>query len=160
MIVGKEQRMPDSGNATARPIVVFTRSFVAATGNVREVLIEMTDRLNPHVTPDLMGRAELALAELLNNVALHGRDPAAGMPPMVHLSVVAQPDGLACSVSDDGGLLPHVCLTSAGPDPLTHPEGGFGWFLIGHLAQSLVYFRERDRNFVAFTIPLQPPKPD
>ena len=79
---------------------------------------------------------------------------------MVHLSVVAQPDGLACSVSDDGGLLPHVCLTSAGPDPLTHPEGGFGWFLIGHLAQSLVYFRERDRNFVAFTIPLQPPKPD
>ena len=48
--------MPDSGNATARPIVVFTRSFVAATGTVREVLIEMTDRLNPHVTPDLMGR--------------------------------------------------------------------------------------------------------
>lgn len=160
MIAGKEQLMSGRGNATARPIVVFTRSFVAATGTVREVLIEMTDRLSPHATPDLMGRAELALAELLNNVALHGRDPAAGIQPMVHLSVVAQPDGLACSVSDDGGLLPRVCLTSTGPDPLTHPEGGFGWFLIGHLAQSLVYFRERDRNFVAFTIPLQAVKPD
>ena len=152
--------MPGSSNATARPIVVFTRSFAAAALTVREVLIEMNDRLSPHVTADLMGRAELALAELLNNVALHGRDPKAGIPPMVHLSVVAQPDGLACSVSDDGGLLPQACLTATMPDPLTHPEGGFGWFLIGHLAQSLVYFREHDRNFVAFTIPAHAPRPD
>ncbi len=160
MIAGKEQLMSAGGNAPARPIIVFTRSFAAATATVREVLIDMTDRLGPHVTPDLMGRAELALAELLNNVAIHGRDPEAGIQPLVHLSVVAQPEGLACSVSDDGGLLPRICLTSTGPDPLSHPEGGFGWFLIGHLAQSLVYFRERGRNFVAFTIPLQPPKPD
>ena len=152
--------MASRGNATAQPIIVFTRSFVAVTRTVREVLIDMNTRLSPHATPDLMGRAELALAELLNNVARHGRDLESGDQPMVHLSVVAQPDGLACSVSDDGGLLPRVCLSSTGPDPLTHPEGGFGWFLIGHLAQSLVYFRERGRNFVAFTIPLQPPRPD
>lgn len=160
MIAGKDRLTSGRGNASARPIVVFTRSFVAATATVRDVLIEMTERIGPHASADLMGRAELALAELLNNVALHGRDPEAGLSPMVHLSVVAQPDGLACSVSDDGWLLPRVCLSSAGPDPLTHPEGGFGWFLIGHLAQSLVYFRERDRNFVAFTIPLTVPKPD
>lgn len=159
MIAGKDPLPPGHKGVPTTPIVVFTRSFQARIETVRDTLVAMTRRLQPHTTTDLLGRVELVLAELLNNVAQHGRGSDPGPVPMVHLSVVAQPDGLACSVCDDGGLLPRVCLTSPAPDPRAHPEGGFGWFLIGHLTQSLVYFREGERNFIAFTVPLHPAKP-
>lgn len=136
------------------PIVIFTRSFRANAGAVRETLIALGERMQPHIPTDLMGRSELVLAELLNNVAQHGRTKGDDPQPLVHLSVVLQADGLSCSVSDDGGNLPRVCLDPQLPDPANHPEGGFGWFLIGHLTQSLTYFRENNRNYVAFTIPL------
>lgn len=159
MIAGEGSVAMDSNPAAARPIVVFTRSFRATKQTVRESLIALNDRVNRHVGSDLMSRTELVLAELLNNVAQHGRPRANGPQPMVHMSVVAQPDGLACSVSDDGGLLPSVCLSPRAPDPANYPEGGFGWFLIDHLTQSLVYFRENDRNFVAFTVPVEQAEP-
>ncbi|MFD1797757.1 ATP-binding protein [Paracoccus aurantiacus] len=158
MIAGKQPESPAGRDSKAQPIIVLTRSFPALADTVREILILMTERLRLHTTTDLLGRAELVLAELLNNVAQHGRAHSADPAPIVHLSVVAQPDGLACSVSDDGGLLPSICLNSPPPDPRNDPEGGFGWFLIGHLTQSLIYFREGERNYVAFTIPLHPSK--
>ena len=139
---------------------VFTRSFRARPDTVRETLIALGERLHPHISSDLMGRSELVLAELLNNIAQHGRADRKAPKPMVHLSVVAQSDGLACSVSDDGGVLPRVCLNSQPPEPCHHPEGGFGWFLIGHLTQSLAYFREEERNYVAFTVPHSAPEPN
>ncbi|MDO5641949.1 MAG: ATP-binding protein [Paracoccus sp. (in: a-proteobacteria)] len=142
-----------------QPLVVFTRSFRARPASVRRTLIELSRRLCAHISMDLMGRSELVLAEVLNNIAQHGRAQLAGPRPLVHLSVVAQHDGLSCSVCDDGGLLPRLCLDSKLPDPASHPEGGFGWFLIGHLTQSLAYFREDGRNFVAFTVPIHPPEP-
>ncbi|SDE56575.1 serine/threonine-protein kinase RsbW [Paracoccus isoporae] len=159
MIAGKGPVALDGPPAAARPMVVFTRSFRATKDTVRESLLALTDRVRGHVGADLMSRTELVLAELLNNVAQHGRPRGMGAQPLVHMSIVAQPDGLACSVSDDGGLLPGVCLSPRAPDPATYPEGGFGWFLIDHLTQSLVYFRENDRNFVAFTVPVEQAEP-
>ncbi|WBU63009.1 ATP-binding protein [Paracoccus aerodenitrificans] len=154
MIAGRNASNSGQSKSASGQIFVFSRSFLATPELVRGLLVEMTERIGPHVSGDLIGRAELVLAELLNNVVQHGSAGCPGQAPLVHLSVVAQNDGLACSVSDDGGLLPHVCLSSKAPEPSSFPEGGFGWFLIGHLTQSLAYFRENDRNFVAFTVPM------
>ena len=155
-MTGKKQLAP-SNSTEKQPLVVFTRSFRAEADAVREVLVALGQRLQPHVSTDLMGRAELVLAELLNNISQHGRPASAAPRPLVHLSVVAQADGLSCSVSDDGGILPKICLDPHLPDASSHPEGGFGWFLIGHLTQSLTYFREDERNYVAFTVPTAEP---
>lgn len=158
-MTGRKQLAVDKSTAAKKPLAVFTRSFRADADAVRDTLITLGARLQPHVTTDLMGRSELVLAELLNNIAQHGRPDADVQRPLVHLSVVAQADGLSCSVSDDGGILPKICLESQLPEPASYPEGGFGWFLIGHLTQSLAYFREEDRNYVAFTVPLLPSEP-
>lgn len=152
-MTGRKQLAIGKSTATKQPILVFTRSFRADADAVRDTLIALGERMQRHIPTDLMGRSELVLAELLNNIAQHGRAEGDGPLPLVHLSVVAQADGLSCSVSDDGGLLPKICLDSQPPEPASHPEGGFGWFLIGHLTQSLAYFRENDRNYVAFTVP-------
>jgi serine/threonine-protein kinase RsbW len=156
-MAGRKQLALGKSTATKQPLLVFTRSFRASADAVRDTLIALGERLQPHIPTDLMGRSELVLAELLNNIAQHGRADEGDPKPFVHLSVVAQADGLSCSVSDDGGLLPKVCLESQPPEPASHPEGGFGWFLIGHLTQSLTYFRENDRNYVAFTVPKAAP---
>ncbi len=152
-MAGRKTLAIGGSTATRQPLIVFTRSFRADADAVRDTLIALVERLQLHASTDLLGRSELVLAELLNNIAQHGRLPDGGRRPLVHLSVVAQADGLSCSVSDDGGLLPKICLESQPPEPTSHPEGGFGWFLIGHLTQSLAYFREDGRNYVAFTIP-------
>lgn len=156
----KRRRGTDGSRAGTPPLVIFTRSFRALPGTVRDTLIALRERLHGHISNDLMGRAELVLAELLNNIAQHGRPNRDGPMPLVHLSVVARSDGLSCSVSDNGRLLPTICLNSQPPEPSGYPEGGFGWFLIGHLTQSLAYFRENDRNYVAFTVPIGMPEPN
>lgn len=155
----KRRRGTDGSRAGTPPLVIFTRSFRALPGTVRDTLIALRERLHGHISNDLMGRAELVLAELLNNIAQHGRPNRDGPMPLVHLSVVARSDGLSCSVSDNGRLLPTICLNSQPPEPSGYPEGGFGWFLIGHLTQSLAYFREDEQNYVAFTVPLATPDP-
>ncbi|WBU57104.1 ATP-binding protein [Paracoccus sediminicola] len=163
MILGHGQPLGPGATPASRSQAMFSRGFRARPAAVRETLIAMSDRLGPHISTDLMGRSELVLAELLNNVAQHGRAAYHDSEPLVHVSVVARAEGLACSVSDNGGLLPGACLSSEAPEPASFPEGGFGWFLIGHLTQSLVYFRENGRNFVAFTVPADPtatPKPN
>lgn len=159
MIAGKDQLMAEHSISGTGPLAVFTRIFKAQPDIVRETLIALSNRIRPHVPPDLMGRAELVLAELLNNVAQHGSPGSDNPQPTVHLSIVVESDGIACSASDNGGLLPRICLSPQPPEPSTFPEGGFGWFLIGHLTQSLTYFRENGRNFVAFTVPLEAPIP-
>lgn len=64
--------------------------------------------------------------------------------------------GLACAVADDGTPLPPSCLVPARlppPEIAALREGGFGWFMIRDLTQSLFYFRERRRNVLCFHIP-------
>lgn len=112
-----------------------------------------------------MGRLELVLAEVMNNIVLHGADPISALarqadpsrPRRIHLSAACHRNGVACAVTDDGIGLPPACLVA--PPPPDHPdgeplpEGGFGWLIIHGLTRSLVYFREDTRNLLAFNIP-------
>ena len=126
---------------------------------VRATLMDVRRRFARDVGDDTLGRLELVLAELMNNVAEHAPVTGKERPhrvPVIHLCVVRHKGGLACALTDDGTSLPDECvlprsLPAAIPDDL--PEGGFGWFLIQDLTQALCYYRRESRNYLAFNIP-------
>lgn len=162
---------------------MFHRVFRADGGAIRAALIEMKGRFHSYASPDAIGRLELALAEVLNNISEHGGDfYGDGFPspeirdenlphdeghdaPTVHLCVIRKDNGLICAVTDDGVPLPNTCLNALPFQTHTQsapfhelpvqdlPEGGFGWSLIQGLTHSMCYFREDQRNVLAFTVP-------
>ena len=141
----------------ARTQPMFHRVLRADPFEVRQALRDLRARFAPAVSADAMGRLELVLAEVMNNVAEHSATQGVGSGAM-HLCIVMQDGGLSCAITDDGGKLPADCLKPRNLpaiDPLDLPEGGFGWFLIQGLTQSLCYYREDRRNCLAFTVPYQ-----
>lgn len=148
---------------------MFHRVLRAEAHIVRDTLSDIRRRFAAEIDADALGRLELVLAEVLNNVAEHGpgADPDAGeaagaetghrAAPLIHLCVVRHAGGLSCAVTDDGVSLPAGCLLPPGAPStgvIELPEGGFGWFLIHDLTQELCYYREERRNFLAFRVPV------
>lgn len=151
---------PDAGRQP-RPHLriqpMFHRVLNAGPEDVRQALADLRARFEDAVDADTMGRLELVLAEVMNNVAEHACAPGA-TPGLMHLCVVMHDSGLSCAITDHGNQLPPDCLRPRGlpaMDPLDLPEGGFGWFLIQGLTHSLCYYREDHRNCLAFTVPWQ-----
>lgn len=161
--------LPESAHdgPCGKPVVqgqpMFHRVFRAQSDAVRSVLIDVRRRFAGEVCDDTLGRLELVLAEVINNVTEHGTGRAikppglpGGTAPLVHLCIVGHDSGLACAITDDGPSVPDECLL---PRDLPQrglgdlPEGGFGWFLIQDLTQALCYYREDRRNFLAFSVP-------
>lgn len=145
---------PQPRSAT-RSQPMFHRVLHADPHEVRKTLVDLRNRFAGAVDADAMGRLELVLAEVMNNVAEHATAQGVGSGCM-HLCIVMQDSGLSCAITDDGGKLPADCLKPRGLpalDPLDLPEGGFGWFLIQGLTHSLCYYREDHRNCLAFTVP-------
>lgn len=145
----------------------FHRVLRADPVSVRGTLMDLCRSFGPDVPADALGRLELVLAEVLNNIVRHGAGGAS--PPdgpasddttcarTVHLHVSAESGGLRCVVTDTGVRLPGECLAprslpAPGPDL---PEGGFGWFLIQDLASDLSYARSAGRNCLSFTLPIE-----
>lgn len=156
-----------SGHMTARARPMFHRVFPAKPENVRAILSDIRQRFRTEVGDDTMGRLELVLAEVMNNVAEHASTSTTAGPtqqvPSIHLSVVLHENGLACAISDDGVSLPDECIKPRGL-PMVEgadlPEGGFGWYLIQDLTQALCYYREEQRNFLAFSVPFNDREPE
>lgn len=156
--------MTRTGSRQAAPIrrrqldtqPLFNRIVPARPMAVRAALVDVRARFHDAVSEDTLGRLELVLAEIMNNVAEHGAGIGDAPLPLIHLSIVRHDTGLACAITDDGLSLPAHCLQprilprGIGDAP---PEGGFGWYLIQDLTQSLCYYREDRRNFLAFSIP-------
>ena len=156
---------------------MFHRVLRAHPVTVRDTLIAIRGRFRGRISEDTLGRLELVLAEVMNNVAKHARPrPAPGRDgpghdgqgragaeeaPLIHLCIVQHDTGLACAITDDGVSVPDECLL---PRSLPQgeagdlPEGGFGWYLIQDLTQALCYYRERKRNFLAFCVPFGTPQ--
>ena len=147
---------------------MFHRIFPAEPMAVRAVLDDVRQRFHDVVCEDTLGRLELVLAEVMNNVTEHGAPEGTGpegtgpegagprTAPSIHLCVVRHDSGLACAITDDGITLPVECLSPRSLPELIEdslPEGGFGWYLIQDLTQALCYYREDRRNFLAFSIP-------
>lgn len=139
---------------------MFHRVMNADPMTVRQALMDIRTRFRDDISQDTLGRLELVLAEVMNNITEHtGPAQITGMRQPVssiHLSVVRHSTGLACAITDDGQSLPAECLQPRTLPEARHPElseGGFGWFLIQDLTQALCYYREGNRNFLAFNIP-------
>lgn len=144
---------------------MFHRVLRARPMVVRDTLADIRRRFANELDEDALGRLELVLAEVMNNVTEHGTAldpaqrgrPAAHGAPVIHLCIVRHKNGLSCALTDDGISLPEGCLLPRSlPDGsiADMPEGGFGWFLIQDLTQELCYYREDTRNFLAFHLPV------
>lgn len=158
-----ERSDPGIGSrAASRTQPMFHRVLKAHPFTVRDTLNDVRQRFRSEVSDDTLGRLELVLAEVMNNVAEHAPvpdtaiAPDTGRLPMIHLCIVRHGSGLACALTDDGVSLPDECLLPRSLPALVTddlPEGGFGWFLIQDLTQALCYYREGNRNYLAFNIP-------
>lgn len=141
----------------------FLRVLTAEPMAVRRVLIDLRATAWPSCSEDILDRLELALAEVLNNIAEHGR-PQGGIAARpgglrIHLAVRPREDGLCCVVWDDGAPPPPGCFElrerkpSACPDPANLPEGGFGLCMLRDLVGPLAFTRLPRRNLLAFHLP-------
>ena len=106
---------------------------------------------------DVNGRAEIVLAEVLNNVVEHAyADLGHGG---VEVEVDRTHDALIVRVRDDGRPMPGGAIPAGDAHDLDVadddlPEGGFGWYLIRELTVGLTYRRIGDRNELTFRLPL------
>lgn len=114
---------------------------------------------------DLVSRAEIVLAEVLNNITEHGYVGQDGVPAPILLRCRMSPRGLHVIVVDRGrpvpaerclaGALPPVSLAVHDMDNL--PEGGFGWCLIRELTCDLTLVSDEAGNRLCFVVPLREP---
>lgn len=140
---------------------LFHRVLPADPLAIREALSEVRIRFARSVAPEAIGRIELILAEVMNNIAEHAgpkpENTSDDAVPTIHLSIVRSMRGFVCTVADDGIMIPDECLHQRYlpmPDASAPSENGFGWFLIQSLAQTLCYYREDQMNYLAFNVPL------
>lgn len=145
------ERAPPAAAVTVRSSCAADCDSVRA--NLAAVMAGL-DRLG--IPPDLRDRAELVLAEVMNNIVEHAY---AGQPGQIDLAITLVADGLCCRVSDGGrpmpqGAPPAARLPALRADDL--PEGGFGWFLIRQLSENLRYRRRDGANELSFRVPLSP----
>lgn len=111
------------------------------------------------VCPDVMGRAEIVLAEVLNNITEHAcRD---GVAVWIDLCCDLTEAGLRIVVTDQGPPLPRHLLHPS-PQPAAAPcdlglpdlpEGGFGWPMIRALTRDLCFQRAAAGNRLSFLVP-------
>ncbi len=102
-------------------------------------------------------KAELTLAEALNNIVEHAVYPDRNS--QIFLRVEREQDTLICLIRDKGRPMPGgkpPVGKSVKPDVARNmlPEGGFGWIMIQHLTKSLKYQRIKGENHLELIMPL------
>lgn len=96
------------------------------------------------------GRAEIVLAEALNNIVEHAYADSQGE---IELTIRLNGKGLSCKIIDHGLPMPGNALPSGTlNDPADMHEGGFGWHLIRSLSQDLRYHRVKGQNQLTFSL--------
>ena len=133
--------------------LVFPSSQIAT----RNALGEVMRALAPlGLDEDRRGSLEILLAETLNNVVEHAYPGEPG--GVIEMQCETCDDTLRITVQDRG-----VALVNGIPEGLPAelgdrledlPEGGFGWFLIRQLSETVTYLRQGDRNNLSLTFPL------
>ena len=134
----------------------------AEEGAVRTALIAVDGALaEAGVTDDMRHCAQIALAEACNNIVRHAYGPDGAVPdPDIELDLALDAGGLQVTLRDRGGPMPTGGLP--GPDlppidpgdPLTLPEGGFGWPILRGIARALSHSRHNGRNVLRFRLAL------
>lgn len=133
--------------------------FLAEPEAIRRALGVARERFAAQLPAETAGRAELALAEVLNNVGEHGYR---GRPGPVCLCLGLGPRSLFVRIEDQGCPMPGNRLPAGDmPDVAEEiadlAEGGWGWALIRLLTADLEYRRQDNHNLLTFRIPLASP---
>lgn len=124
---------------------------------VREALTAFIGKLEPlDLDIEEVGTIELILAEVLNNIVEHAYPSGSPEGPIdIDCSQIAT--GLSVQIRDRGAPMPERQLpigimnaVDVGLDDM--PEGGFGWFLIRHLAKDVTYTRENEENLLSMRL--------
>lgn len=99
-----------------------------------------------------LARAEIALAEILNNIVEHGY---AGDEGPIAIRMRCGGDRACFVVSDRGVVMPGGDLPEGMlPEDGLLPEGGYGWFLVRSMAECLAYQRRARTNLTSFEVML------
>lgn len=134
----------------------FSLTAHATERSVRNLLFDCRLRLEAGGVPrEWLGTVELVWAEALNNVAEHAY---AGLyPGPVNIEVAVGDGRISAHIRDNGLPLPgsavppgHLPACDGPNDSL--PEGGFGWFLIRELCDSVTYWREDGENHLLLVL--------
>lgn len=138
------------------PNAGFTLRVLARNASIREALADVRGRLECRGLPlEELNTVEVVLAEVMNNVAEHAYAWRRDGEMLVYLRT--SPEGLHCSVTDEGRAMPDEMLPFGdGLDPATPlhdlPEGGFGWLIIRRLAHDVSYLRQQGVNQLVFRL--------
>ena len=139
---------------------IFTLDLRSAPEEVRAALgLASGWLLARDLPPQVRGTVELVLAEVLNNVVEHAYGGLSR--GTIHLEILPREGRIDLAIRDTGSAMPggrpppgdRVDLDVPEADL---PEGGFGWFLIRHLAERVRYRREAGANVLEIRIPLPP----
>ena len=125
------------------PFAFSVESGKMATRQALDLFFEALGPLNLDV--EEKGTIELVLAEILNNIVEHAYPPSDAAGP-ISVECKHQSDGLIIAIKDQGRAMPNNQmplgnLSSLDVELDDMPEGGFGWFLIQHLARDVTYKR-------------------
>ncbi len=128
----------------------FHLSATATETGVRDLLSRCRRALVAAEVPEAwLGTIELVWAEALNNIAEHAY--AGTAPGPVEIKATITDGRISADIRDHGHPLPGLSLPpgrlpdSDGPID-TLPEGGFGWFLIKDLCETVDYRRVAGEN--------------
>ena len=134
----------------------FPGTFAHVSDHLKKLQVELErNAVEPEPKDDIL----IVLAELLNNIVEHGY--CASGKGNIHLTVHAhkRPDKNAVYIRtiDQGPPVPADALIGASLPSLTKdiqhmPEGGFGWFMIHTLTDSINYERIDDENRFTFCV--------
>lgn len=119
--------------------------------SIRSLLADAEVFLKEQSFPaDRIDDLKLVLAEAMTNIARHGYSDR---PGEISLSLVVEDRGVLCELVDTGVAFDPSGLGYSSPEPAQAREGGYGWFIIRAMSQSVCYVREQGRNKLCFRFP-------
>ena len=139
------------------PLAPFQVQVESGELAARDALRQFLDKLSPlNLDVEESGTIELVLAEILNNIMEHAYPESSDGGP-IDISCIQKPDGLHVEIRDHGEEMPERKLPlgrlkSLDVDVSDLPEGGFGWFLIRHLAKDVTYGRDGAENLLSLRL--------
>jgi len=135
----------------------FTVVLKGVEDAVRDGLARAMDGLAAlALTTDEASNVELVLAEALNNVVEHALAGSRGQT-QIEIRLRHDAAGLHITIVDFGqpmpaGKAPRGRAPNVEVDLGDMPEGGFGWFMIQTLAESVGYARTENANHLTLTL--------
>lgn len=157
------ERVQGSAISGARAPDVLSMDVPVGYDAVRVALLEWRRWIEGvNACSDLVSRAEIVLAEVLNNITEHGYAGQQGVLSPIALHCRMSGMGLHVIVVDQGRPLPADRCLAAGLPPVSLatqdmdglPEGGFGWCLIRELTCDLSLASDGSGNRLCFVVPL------